>query len=88
MRVRVDSRRPAVGALLDGHADRLEHLPRGKRDLADRLLERLGVLRGRFAIATELADELAGGGFDLPGRRGRLDVPPRWRFCSWTDRQL
>src|SRR5688572_872287 len=63
---------PAVGAFLDGNPDRLEHAAGGEGDLDDRGLERLAVADGRFAVPAELADELASGGFDFPGRRGRL----------------
>ena len=72
MRMRASrARDPAIGTLLDRRADLLEQSPRSGRDLGDRRVERLTVAGRRGAIATDLADELAGSRLDLTGR-GRL----------------
>ena len=60
---------PTVRAVLDVDAECLDEVLRNVGDLGDRILERLAVLRTRFAIAADLADVLAGGRFQFAGRR-------------------
>jgi tryptophanase len=69
------SRDPAVRALLDVDAERLEQVGRGVRDLGDRRLEGVGVAGRRGPIAADLADELAGGRLQLTGGCGRFGPP-------------
>src|SRR4029453_161032 len=52
-----------------------QHLGRGPGDGRHRLLEHLLGGRGRAGDAADLADVLAGGGFDLLGGGGRLKAP-------------
>src|SRR5689334_25276774 len=62
-------RDPAIGAILDLDADRLDEPSRRRRDVSDRRVERLAVAGARLAEATHLANELAGGRLQLAGRR-------------------
>ena len=60
---------PAIRAVDDIDAERLEHSARGLGDVGDRLIERLGIPRRWHPVVAHLADELECGGFDLAGRR-------------------
>src|SRR6476619_5755780 len=62
-------RDPAIGAILDLDADRLDQPPRGGRDVRDRCVERIAIAGARLAEAAHLANELAGGRLQLAGRR-------------------
>src|SRR5581483_10392859 len=66
----------AVARGRGGH-ERAEQPSGGAGDLLDRPPERGGVRRRRLLHPAELADVLDGGGVDLLGRRGRLEVVER-----------